>query len=550
MKVGERISLKYSISPAGAKNADKFWFSDNNSIAYVADGILMGVGKGTTTVHLVTANLKCSCTVTVTDEGGGDVKSLSLSTESMTIGEGNTATLKAFVNPSTETITWTNSNPGVATYDPDTKTVTAIAAGTAILTATISDGISKSCTVTVKAESPEPPRPHEEGYSGEITVGAPLGDIEFVQGLLADFNTQTSSSVKFNVTQLKEDKGDDNLPQALSDGPDIFPFVSDQTVAFYQRNALYQLSQDDKNFIKDNMGQDALNAAMLNGTKNYLGYPYTGDNGYVMFYNKTLATQAGISDMSDITMEELLSIADLKDFEVDLNVTNAFYAAGTLMSYNNGKSLYELKMKPGGTSYTVTSTFDSEAGLKAAKDIRKFFEHPSFQDLAETPLTSSGVLATIVDCSKASGFKQLMGNDYGAAPLPYIDNTKTARYSNFLGYKFYGINPSKAAGHTETANAVARFLAGQYAQQKRFDKIKVKPTWLSLLETDAVKNEPHIKALVDQGSANTIKMTTVDPKLWSEAGQSVKDIKALSLTATDAEYRTILSGLDDKVYVE
>lgn len=73
--------------------------------------------------------------------------SLSASTSSLTVGD--TATITATVTPSGSPVVWTSSNPLVASVDGGV--ITALAAGTAIVTAT-AGAYSAQCTVTVSAE--------------------------------------------------------------------------------------------------------------------------------------------------------------------------------------------------------------------------------------------------------------------------------------------------------------------------------------------------------------------------------------------------------------
>ena len=87
------------------------------------------------------------------------VTDITLNESSATIVEGNTLALTATVTPNDATnksITWSSSTPSVATVDNKGK-VTAIAPGTATITATANDGsgVSASCKMTVvKKEIP------------------------------------------------------------------------------------------------------------------------------------------------------------------------------------------------------------------------------------------------------------------------------------------------------------------------------------------------------------------------------------------------------------
>lgn len=73
---------------------------------------------------------------------------ISLSSSSEEIVKDNTATITATTTPSGQHVTWSSSNPAVATVAGGV--ITAVAVGTAVITAT-SGNYSASCTVTVTA---------------------------------------------------------------------------------------------------------------------------------------------------------------------------------------------------------------------------------------------------------------------------------------------------------------------------------------------------------------------------------------------------------------
>ncbi|HCK86869.1 MAG TPA: hypothetical protein DHW68_07505 [Ruminococcaceae bacterium] len=80
---------------------------------------------------------------------------IDLSHNEKTIIVGKTFTITAIVKPeeaSNRTVTWSSSNPSIATVDED-GTVTAIAKGEAIITAESTDGIKAECRIIVENES-------------------------------------------------------------------------------------------------------------------------------------------------------------------------------------------------------------------------------------------------------------------------------------------------------------------------------------------------------------------------------------------------------------
>lgn len=78
------------------------------------------------------------------------VAAVNLNSGSHTMGEGHTYDLTAFVSPVglvDDTVTWTSSDPAVATVS--NGKVTGVSGGTAVITATTANGKSGSCTVEI-----------------------------------------------------------------------------------------------------------------------------------------------------------------------------------------------------------------------------------------------------------------------------------------------------------------------------------------------------------------------------------------------------------------
>jgi len=149
LEEGDSATLIATVSPADATEQTISWSSSNPSVATVAEGRVSAVKEGTATITASCGGKSASCTVSVKKKYV-DVTSVTLSEYSMTMEEGQTATLIATVNPANateQTVKWSSSNPSVATVTEGR--VTAIKEGTASITASCG-GKSASCSVTVK----------------------------------------------------------------------------------------------------------------------------------------------------------------------------------------------------------------------------------------------------------------------------------------------------------------------------------------------------------------------------------------------------------------
>ena len=149
---GETEILTAEIAPEEVFDKTLTWASDHEDIAYVnQEGKVMAMSKGQATIT-VSANdgsgTKATCSVRVIRP----VTSITLDKISISIYNGNTATLTATVNPSNASYTdvnWFSSNTSVATVS-SSGVVTGVAKGTATITATAKDGSGKSATCSVE----------------------------------------------------------------------------------------------------------------------------------------------------------------------------------------------------------------------------------------------------------------------------------------------------------------------------------------------------------------------------------------------------------------
>ena len=158
---GETLHLSAIVSPKEASNPELSWSSDNTSVATVdASGTVTGFAPGTAKITAAAqdgSGVRATCELTVVKKAI-PVIGVGLNEEAITLKKGDTYQLVSAVVPSDatdQTLTWTSSKTDVATVDATGK-VTAIAAGTANITATTNDGTNLSATCVVTVVEPKP----------------------------------------------------------------------------------------------------------------------------------------------------------------------------------------------------------------------------------------------------------------------------------------------------------------------------------------------------------------------------------------------------------
>ncbi|MCR5547527.1 MAG: Ig-like domain-containing protein [Bacteroidales bacterium] len=148
MTAGETRSLSLNILPADATERNITWRSSNTSVATVKDGLISALNSGTTTITAESENgITASCLVSVVVPVSG----ISISPQSVTLDRNKRIQLTATVLPENATekgISWSSSDPAVATVTDGE--VTAKSIGSAKIIATTKDGGKTAiCEVTV-----------------------------------------------------------------------------------------------------------------------------------------------------------------------------------------------------------------------------------------------------------------------------------------------------------------------------------------------------------------------------------------------------------------
>ncbi len=167
LKVDESGKINATVNPAKEGDDTALTYTaDSDCIELGADGSFTAKKEGVVTVTLTTtAGLSATVKITVLKKddptplpnpnAGITLDKTALSLEAGQNGS-ITATLIPRFDEDDKTLTFKSSNNAVATVNAN-GAITAVAAGTAVITVTSADGLlAASCTVTVKAKAPDP----------------------------------------------------------------------------------------------------------------------------------------------------------------------------------------------------------------------------------------------------------------------------------------------------------------------------------------------------------------------------------------------------------
>ncbi len=160
---GDSFSLTVEKTDLDA-DAEVVWTSSNTSVATVdAAGHVTAIAEGTATITATCQGVKATVAVTVSAKSDVKNPTIEVTPAAIALVEGDAATLsirKTDIDSGAE-VTWSSSDPSVATVDSNGK-VTAVGEGTATITASC-QGVEGTAEVTVTAKTTvEPDEPGQE----------------------------------------------------------------------------------------------------------------------------------------------------------------------------------------------------------------------------------------------------------------------------------------------------------------------------------------------------------------------------------------------------
>lgn len=307
---------------------------------------------------------------------------------------------------------------------------------------------------------------------------------------------------------------------------DIFSFPNDQIRDFVSAGALYEITKNIADIKAANMA-GSIEAATLDG-KLY-GYPMTADNGYFLYYDKSVVS----ADQAK-TLDGILSAATAAGKKVFMDVSNGWYIASFFLG-GGGKLAI-------GADGKQICDFNNATGVKVGEAIKAFTANPAFITGDDAVLTGGmgvKICAGVSGTWNADKIKEKLGDNYAATKLPtFTVGSTQMQMGSFGGYKLVGVN--KATKSPLDAMALAQWLTNEQSQATRFAKRALGPSNLKVAASDDVKANIALGALADQGKFATSQKDVLGT-YWSPAEAFGTEMEAKNYA------KTIQQQLDDMV---
>ena len=342
----------------------------------------------------------------------------------------------------------------------------------------------------------------------------------FTQEQVDAFMEANPDYADFDVTIEPVGEGDaaGNMVTDVEAGPDIYVFAQDQIARLVSAGALEEVAPDNYEMVETENDPGAVAAATVGDI--LYAYPLTSDNGYFLYYDKSV-----VSDPS--TLEGIIADCEAagKNFYMEINSgwyqTAFFFGTGAELTYETDDD---------GNFTACNASYASDEGLVALKKMIELKSSPSFQNGSAAGEATN--LAAIVDGTwDSTTVQELFGDNYACAKLPTFTGAdgKTYQMSGFGGYKLLGVKPQMDEAKLEVCDALAAWLSGEEVQLARYEAVGWGPSNLNAQQSDAVKADVALSALAEQ-LLNTIPQGQYPGDYWSLATSLGDSIISKELT--------------------
>lgn len=334
----------------------------------------------------------------------------------------------------------------------------------------------------------------------ELTVWGSAAQQETLKQMVVKFeeaNPETKYNIKVGICE--EDMAVSNIAPDPSAAADVFCYSNDQLIPLLRVGALAKLGGIFLDNVKTENSEDSVaSGSIAYGTadEKVYGYPYASDNGYFMFYDKSVITDEQVG-----SLESIISVCETKNKKIAWAVDVPWYTAGWFFAFGCDYSV-EYDYNDNYKEKNIEISLNNEGGINACKAMSKLTSSKAFSGKSTdnekiiTGFTTKSTAVAVSGTWNAPQIKKILGENYGVCKLPTVNvNGQDVQLSSFKGYKLFGVNPHSGNKIVE-AHKLAAFLSSEAMQAERFEKYMVGPT--NNAAANAVKDDVTFAALNEQ----------------------------------------------------
>lgn len=354
-----------------------------------------------------------------------------------------------------------------------------------------------------------------------LTIFCEEDTFDFTNKLLESFkNEHKDTNFKFKLVKHSDSDMKNDILRDVNANFDLFTFPDDQFDSLNASGVLSEVPNSDE--IKNRNIENASNCASYND-KMY-AYPYTADNGYFLYYDKSY-----FSDEDIKTLDRILEVCNASSKHIGMELDSGWYMYSFF-----GQTGLNFSINDDGL--TNSCDWNTGVGLDVAKAIKAFIDNPAFEyaksDALVEGFTNGSIIAGVSGTWNASVIKNILGDNFGAIKLPtYTCNNQQVQMSTFIGYKMIGVN--SYSKNKELAHKVADYLTNENSQLQRLQELSVGPSNINVSKSDEVKNNLAISAILNESDFGIVQR--VGNSYWNACTDFYNSLQSKSYNDTELQ---------------
>lgn len=377
------------------------------------------------------------------------------------------------------------------------------------------------------------------GGTYDIVVWVSDTAVDLTKKQIEAFNHSNDYGLTFHAAVLTVEEGlaAETMLADIKGGGDLYCFAQDQFARLLRAGALDPIDASSAATVVNSNTRGTVLAAS-SGSSLY-AYPLTADNGYFMYYDKSVIPE------SDITsLERLIEDCNNAGRTFAFQATSAWYMASFFFATGCSS---EWTADSSGQFIAVSDSFNSTQGLAAAKGLRELVTSPAFLNSSLAYEFDHGAAVVVSGTWDYISAKDILGEDLGVAELPFFTvDGRSYHLASFSGCKLMGVKPQENADRRAALHVLAQYLTGEQGQKERFQALGWGPSNIVLKNSAEVKADPALTALLAQ-SAYAVPQGYIHGGWWEIATDLAEEIKNAAgdsdIQAALARYQARINAL-------
>ncbi len=376
-------------------------------------------------------------------------------------------------------------------------------------------------------------------YDIKVWVSNLDGAVQLTEKQIEDFQ-KLHKGIVINATVegVSEGEAATNMINDVESGADIYSFAQDQLSRLWLAGALAKPGAKAAESIREMNDSGAALAASVGGE--IVSYPFTSDNGYFMYYDKSVVSEEHID-----SLEEILADCKAKKRAFAFNLEGSGWYTASFFFAVGCKS--EWKTDKNAVFTSVEDDFNSELGVIAMKGMNKVTSFEYYLSDAEASAFDNTIPAGVLISGawNSAKIKEKLGDNYGAADLPsFTVDGKTYHLGSFSGNKLMGVKPQSDSKRGAVLQMLALYLTGEECQMERYEKLGFGPSNKAAQGMESIKENLALSALAAQS-----EYATPQGQIHGSWWRAVETLATVSKKPgiTDSEIRDALKKYESAV---